>query len=502
MRFRRALWTLGSSYASFILLSVLTLLLTPVVVESIGLEGYGLWSLILAFAGYLALLDFGLGTAVVQHVAHERVGRETGSALSSVLVLYLVAAIAALGIGIAIGFQAPAVLHTSSENVPYLTWGIVLTSARVAVTLSFNVFSGLIRGTQRGYLVDATVIVGNALSFAMSIAALRTGWGLFGVLVPPVLVTIVQGPVLVMLSRRVAPEIRIRPAVTLAASSAGLLRFSSLLFLNLIASNVVFSTDVIVAGVFVGVTAAAVYQLAARAGQLLLAIVFRVADAALPGLTEIHGHAQLERVAQVHLEVLKLTTVVSVPTAVLYAVYNADFVRLWVRTDISDQLPLTVALAYLIIHHSILHVSALALIGSGRVAGMAFMSIVEAAANLALSIFLATRMGLFGIVLGTIAAGLATSGWYTPLMASRSLRIPITRYVATGIVPGMIAVIPFAFLAVAARSARQPDSLPELAVITAGLLGLYLFASWRWTFSALERHRYAGRLAALRQRTG
>ena len=58
-----------SSYASFGIGLVLTLVLTRVLLKHLGAGTYGLWIVLLALVGYLGLLDIGVGTAAVQRVA-------------------------------------------------------------------------------------------------------------------------------------------------------------------------------------------------------------------------------------------------------------------------------------------------------------------------------------------------------------------------------------------------------------------------------------------------
>jgi len=69
---RRALIGVAANYARFGVPMVVTLLVTPVVVGTLGPDGYGLWSLTFAVIGVLGLLDFGLTTGTVRFVGEAR----------------------------------------------------------------------------------------------------------------------------------------------------------------------------------------------------------------------------------------------------------------------------------------------------------------------------------------------------------------------------------------------------------------------------------------------
>mgnify|MGYP003613230898 CR=1 FL=1 len=60
------------SYVIIGLSNLTGLLLTPYMLRSLGKSEYGLYSLIGAFVGYLSVLDFGLGNAIVRYVAKYR----------------------------------------------------------------------------------------------------------------------------------------------------------------------------------------------------------------------------------------------------------------------------------------------------------------------------------------------------------------------------------------------------------------------------------------------
>ena len=52
------------------LCGILTVLfLTPYIINSIGVERYGIWAIAVAITGYFGLLDFGLGESFVKYIA-------------------------------------------------------------------------------------------------------------------------------------------------------------------------------------------------------------------------------------------------------------------------------------------------------------------------------------------------------------------------------------------------------------------------------------------------
>ena len=56
-----------STWANFIITAATSLILAPFLVHQLGNDGYGLWSLYMAFTGYFTLIDFGVSPAIVRY---------------------------------------------------------------------------------------------------------------------------------------------------------------------------------------------------------------------------------------------------------------------------------------------------------------------------------------------------------------------------------------------------------------------------------------------------
>jgi len=82
---------IATNYLRFAISMVVVLIMTPYIIGQLGMDMFGLWSLIFAVIGIFGLMDFGFATAAVKAVA-EATGSndETGRnrALASLLLVY------------------------------------------------------------------------------------------------------------------------------------------------------------------------------------------------------------------------------------------------------------------------------------------------------------------------------------------------------------------------------------------------------------------------------
>src|SRR5207249_10355252 len=87
------------------------LLVTPVVIHSIGKSAFGIWSFIGSVTIYLSILDFGVAPSIIRFAAEAR-GRRADHDLNEVastgLAIYALIGVLTLPVGVALAFIVPA----------------------------------------------------------------------------------------------------------------------------------------------------------------------------------------------------------------------------------------------------------------------------------------------------------------------------------------------------------------------------------------------------------
>ena len=69
-------WGVVLSYLSMGISILVSLFYTPIVIKNLGQQQYGLYNIASSVVGYLSLLNFGLGSAVVRFVTKYRVEKK------------------------------------------------------------------------------------------------------------------------------------------------------------------------------------------------------------------------------------------------------------------------------------------------------------------------------------------------------------------------------------------------------------------------------------------
>jgi O-antigen/teichoic acid export membrane protein len=142
------------NYLNMALGFVFTLFVLPFVIRGLGSEEFGLYCLIGVFSGYLDLLQFGMGGAIIRYVAKynaekDQAGRE--NFLAMVLLLYVISAILILVTGGVLITQLDNIFAASLTSLEAITKSremFTILVVSVAICSITNVFVGALSGCE------------------------------------------------------------------------------------------------------------------------------------------------------------------------------------------------------------------------------------------------------------------------------------------------------------------------------------------------------------------
>jgi O-antigen/teichoic acid export membrane protein len=169
-------------------------------------------------------------------------------------------------------------------------------------------------------------------------------------------------------------------------------------------------------------SAVSVYTLTARLVLYWLPLLVALPDSMMPGLIDLYKIGAHERFRDVYLRVLRVVIAFSVGIAVVACCVNQRFVSVWVGPQNYGGLLMTIVFAATFVDRAYRQVSSLVVVSTGRIQGVAYMSVLEALLNLTLSLTLVRFLGALGVALGTLLAEWGTGSWYVPMVVARELK--------------------------------------------------------------------------------
>ena len=482
-------------YGTYAAAIVSGLVVTPIVVHSVGKSAYGVWTFIGAATIYLSILDFGIGPAIVRFGAEAR-GRRADDDLNEIastgLALYGAIGALTLPVGLVLAWLVPWLSHAPHRllwDARIATFFVVLS---LALRFPLGLFNNLLVAQQRWDLQNLGNFASTVLYAALVAALLPHGGGIVLLGALTLLALVVKLSLPLWWLWRELPELRVRRRFVSRARLRELTTFGSSNFLVHIAQKIVFSTDVIVVALVLGADPAAVYGVPAKLFALIFGLGTAVTTLMFPAFAELEGAGATERQRRLLLTGLRGGTALMLLLALPLLLIPDQLIHAWIGGGFHGSYAVMAILAGVALVHQPLYVLTQFLIARGLQRPIAIASIATTGVNLALSFVLAWTVGIWGVALSTLVTDVLMLLWVVPRMcapAAGTTSRALYQSMVRPLVPATVAGV-----AVFVGIARWFDPSSLLELVPLGVLWVVVASGvlWRFGIDADERAQVRG----------
>lgn len=204
--------------------------MVPIVIYHLGLGGYGIWSIIMATAGYMCFGSAGIKSAFQKYAA-EATGNgdfQTANKLLSTGSIWMLALSLAGLVPLAIYSQRLAkVTGVPPEFLTAAARSITVLAVIMAIANFGAVFEAIVMGAQRIDLIRLFTMITAAAEATVIIALLHYGYGLFAMAATMAVSQLIYVLCCFFASRRVLPEIYVSPKHLTSEVFRELIRFAA-----------------------------------------------------------------------------------------------------------------------------------------------------------------------------------------------------------------------------------------------------------------------------------
>lgn len=420
-----------SNSTSYIVSAALGFLLTPLVVHSLGDTGYGLWTLVLSLTGYFGLLDMGIRSSVGRYVARHVALRDdegVNRTVSTALVM--------LGAGGALAILATVAMASfffDSLNIaPELAEtgrvAFTITGLNLACALPLGAFSAVLIGLERFDVLSGVTIAGELTRAALVVTALRLEYGIVPLALIALAVNLGMYLAMFVFARRFHP-FQIGWRFVSLANFRELFGFGIYRFIWIVSNQLIFYSDSVVIGAFLGAAAITHFTLARSITAYGRNVVSLVADTFAPSATRMDARQDLQGLQKLLLTGTKIALLVSLPLCLGFIFFGKQFIVLWMGERYASSAVFLLILAIPQITSMPQYVSTLVLAGMARHKMLAYFAFAEGVANLALTILLIRKSGLMGVALGSAIPHAIATAVVVPAYTLRVVELSAREYI-------------------------------------------------------------------------
>ena len=426
-----------SNWAALLLTALLSLILTPVLIHSLGNFYFGLWMLVGSVVGHYGLLDMGMRAGLFRFAARFR-GACERKALNQTLVSAVAVAagiaIVVLALTVVLILLLPGFFRLGPAERTTFRWVLLLLGAGTAFMFPARMLGTYLSSMQRFDLYSLGEISTNALRTALIVFVLYLGYSIVGVSAITLLSGVVLLALYALMVRRADPEVQLDPKLFDWSRVRELASFSMYAFAASLGDYLRFSTDNMVISRVLMVEMVTPFSIPSRIVQYVQQMIVALGAPINARLNELDGQGKLEEMRHLFLRATRLTTVLTTMACVLLLVHGSGLIRFWVG-DLPNAYPVMTILVIGAWAELSQHPTLLVMLSRSRHRTLAALTMVEGLVNLGLSVYWARVFGradmahgLIGVALGTTVPMVVIRMFVQPAFALRALEMTLGRY--------------------------------------------------------------------------
>ncbi|WP_419807080.1 oligosaccharide flippase family protein [Terriglobus sp.] len=506
LRFRHIARNALSSWLATAANMAVGFFLSPFIVHRLGNAAYGVWVLSISSVNYLALLDLGMRSSVLRFVSKDRAtGNHQGASDSFSAALWvrvqISAAVLLLSGLLAVLF--PVVFRIPPDMAHVSRIAVAIIGVSTSIAMCTGVFGGVLSAANRYDVQTGVTLAQLVVRVSGVVLALSRGWGLIGIALAELAAVILGGSLLVVTSRRIYPELRVRLSRPRTEVLRSLWSYSFYVFVQTVALQLIYQTDNLVVGGFISASAVTFYAI----GNSLCRYADQFAGAMsmtfVPAASTFNASGDGAKLRNLYRIGTRSILIFGLPILVTLLTRGHTFIRLWMGAQYEHASGLVLLILATALMFGLANNTAGAIsMGTDRHKFVAVCAFVEGVSNLTLSIILVHYFGLYGVALGTMIPSLIIHLVVWPGATAKMLGL--SRWQIMGRTWGAVylSAVPFAVASLLVERHVAVHSIAGFFAQTVLLIPVFLLtlllifrAGFRDTVLPMVRSRLRGRAA-------
>ncbi len=495
----------SSSWVALLVSQLIALVLTPMLINELGAEVYGVWLIASNLTGLFSFFDVGLSPAVISHVAAKLARGELAEAKkvsSSALCLYLIIASIVIAAFVLLGVWAENFFAIPQGQEQNARWLIIMLGVVVAAGFPVRAYEGLLYAVERIDIVNYLDSARSLVRFGAVVWVVMQTGSLVGLGLAHSVVVLAGYLVTIWFVFRYCPS-TIRPGFSLEKSTArSLLVFGRDSIAIGIAIRLVQQGPVLMTGALANARDVTEFGIASRLVNNDMIMVQSAANVAQPRFASLHSTGGHEDVHNILVRSTLWCGLAACCVGLGLWFLCAPFIRLWVGPGFEIS-ALVVRLMIVPVTLSLmLYPCLVLLLGIRRHRAAGVMSIAESILIVGLCVALIPRYGAPGAAAAVGAGMIVLRVWWLPVYACRQCGLSVRRFVIGGLArPIAAAAASYGALWLIFRPWAVASWLDVLLAATV-VVAVFAALAWLLALDAVERRVVRQKAVELLRRGG
>ncbi len=308
----------------------------PILIKYLGVEKFGILSLLWMVMWYSTMLDLGLGRSTTKFIAEAL----ANSKFDQIPKILLTSAFAQVLIGTVVGliffaltpFVVERLLKITPEIIPETKISFYIISASVPLILISATFQGMLEAYQRFDLVNAVLVPVKIGVLVLSIVGALLNFKLYGIVILLIAMRVFMTFTLFFLDIKICPEVKKVFDLDFKILQT-LLSFGGWVTVINIVNPILVYIDRFLIGAILSVSVLAYYTAPFEILQRLWIIPASLNMTLFPAFSSLSGGEQSEKLGSIFSKAVKLTFVVLFPIVFMLSFFSFEILKIWLGFD-------------------------------------------------------------------------------------------------------------------------------------------------------------------------
>ncbi len=332
---RKTIKNSAYGFLSYVVPIFFTIFLTPLIINKLGIERYGLFVLVSVITTFFGLLTFGLSYGVAKvvseyhgHKRSEGVGEVIGSTLLFLLVIGIIGFISSFLIGFfGLNFLRVPFIEQAQARILFVLAGL----AFIFSCLS-SVFTSAIASAHRLDLYTKVYLGGMIVLNVGMIGLLNLGYGVTSLVVMQLVTNIGLLVSYYLVLRKLLPEIPIRIMYS-KKYFLPYLKLNVYAYVHESAATLLFQLDKVLISTILGPAAVSYYNIAGTIGQKIQGTVGSLTSIFLPVSSSLLADNQHDRLKYIYRKTLRMVAIIGFTLMSVVLAFGKPILKYWVGPE-------------------------------------------------------------------------------------------------------------------------------------------------------------------------
>lgn len=394
------------SYINMIVMFISSLVITPFMIKALGQDEYGLYQLIGSFAGYLSIMEFGIGASNVRYLSkynakNDKVGRENYLALALIIYSIITCIMILVGTIMLINIENIFSESISGDNIIKAKIMFITLLVGMVISTIFSVFNALLTSYEEYFIPRLITVISAVIKLIIMFFVMF----IFPSSVILTIVTVGIGVISNIFN--VAYSIKkYKVKIKLHYWDNNLfkevMKFSMFNFMNTLMAQIYWKLDTLIIGNMMSTAMVAIYSIGMQLNTIILNLTTMVTTVTLPRITNLVTNNNSKRDLTLYMSkigriILMLYAMISLG----FFMFGKQFIILWIGKEYITSYYIT---NIFIIFAAIPRIQSAAndILKAKNMHGfLSVIYVITSIINVVISIILVKVIGIIGAALGT-----------------------------------------------------------------------------------------------------